>query len=223
MPKRGSARRAPPGPNRGPECGPEPIKLRLTLIPRTLGRLARWPHPQLATPPTLCANPRCSGRPIRQIQARTRRQRVRFRAGRPEKAPKPSISASLPSSAASRSWTSLSQAKFSSLGSLPSARSASFNSLFSVRDLRCKVTTWVHQRSTSSGAASARAGQSDAWVRAAATLRCTAGEIARRHGGVERCRRRAAHARPHPGWRGAAGRHRDGGIRARRAPRHGGP
>src|SRR6185295_5370715 len=68
------------------------------------------------------------------------------RTGRPDGAPKPSISASAPSRAASRPCTSRSQARFSSLGSFPKAASASLSSLSNVRDLRCKLTTWVHQR-----------------------------------------------------------------------------
>ena len=59
---------------------------------------------------------------------------------------------------------SRSQARFSSLGSEPKASSASLSSLCNVRDLRCKLTTCVHQRLTSSSAAPSRAGQSDGWV-----------------------------------------------------------
>ena len=67
----------------------------------------------------------------------------KLRAGRPGGQTKPSIWASLPSRADSRPCTSRSQARLASVGSSPSARSASFSSLFSVRCLRCKVTTWV--------------------------------------------------------------------------------
>src|SRR5262249_17754262 len=62
-------------------------------------------------------------------------------AGRPERAPKPSIDASVPSRDESCARTSWSHAKFCSLGSSPKARSASFSSLFNVRFLRCKVRT----------------------------------------------------------------------------------
>ena len=61
--------------------------------------------------------------------------------GRPDEAPNPSIRASAPSNAASRSWISRSQARFSSLGSVPKACTASLSSLCNVRDLRCKLTT----------------------------------------------------------------------------------
>ena len=82
------------------------------------------------------------------------------RDGRPDNAPNPSIAASVPSMAKSWPCTSRNQARFSSLGSSPSACSASLSSLFSVRDLRCKVTTCIHHWRTSSEAAPARAGQS---------------------------------------------------------------
>src|ERR1700712_2558550 len=52
-----------------------------------------------------------------------------FRGSRPDESPKPSISASVPSSDSSRALTSLSQAKLASLESCASANSASFFSL----------------------------------------------------------------------------------------------
>jgi hypothetical protein len=78
------------------------------------------------------------------------------RTGRPERAPKPSIEASVPSSAKSCSRTSRSLAKFCSLSSSPKARSASLSSLFNVRFFRCKARTWFHHCRTSSAAAPTR-------------------------------------------------------------------
>jgi hypothetical protein len=78
------------------------------------------------------------------------------RNGRPERAPNPSIDASVPSSAKSCSRTSRSLAKFCSLSSSPRARSASLRSLFNVRFFRCKARTWFHHCRTSSGAAPTR-------------------------------------------------------------------